>query len=401
MKNTANAGSATLALHAGDAARGVGVPVAASPVLSASFHTHPDAVGFSATDLAEQSPHFYSRWSNPTLDILEARLAALEEGEAALAFGSGMAAISALFLGKLKAGDHLVLSDVCYAGVAELARHMLPRHGIEVTSVDSSDPAAVEAALRRNTRLVHIETPANPILSLSDISAIAAIAHAAGAELSVDSTLATPLATKPLSLGADYVVHSLTKYLCGHGDTLGGAIIASAKRIEPLRRDSLIHLGGALSPHSAWLILRGMETLVPRMQLHEGNARQVEAFLATHPAIRAVYWPGSERHPQHALAARQMRNFSGMISFCVKGDSLGMARQLAERLKVFSYAVSLGKTKSLLFHIPTEDILRSSFGLEKTRAVAYRDWTGDGTFRVSVGLEDAQDLITDLAQALG
>jgi cystathionine gamma-synthase len=401
MKNSTGPAPATLALHAGDAPRGLGQPVTAPAILSSSFHTHPDAVGFSASDMGEQSPHFYTRWSNPTLDTLETRLAALEGGEAAVSFASGMAAISALFLDRLKAGDHLVLSEVCYAGVAELARHMLPRHGIEVTTADASDPAAIAAAMRPNTRLVHVETPANPILRLADIEAIAPIVHAAGAELSVDSTMATPLGLKPLSWGADYVVHSLTKYLCGHGDALGGAIIGTAPRLAALRRDGLIHLGGALSPHAAWLILRGMETLVPRMMMHEANARQVEAFLAGHPRIRAVYWPGSARHPQHALAQRQMRNFSGMVSFSVTGNSVAMARQLAERLKVFSYAVSLGKTKSLLFHIPTDDILRSSFGLEGARRDAYRDWTGDGTFRVSVGLEDAADLIADLEQALG
>ncbi len=401
MKNETPQGDATLALHAGEPPRTVGAPVSEPAVLASSFHTHPDAVGFSATDLGAESPHFYTRWSNPTLETLETRLAALEGGEAALSFASGMAAISALFLERLRAGDHLVLSDVCYAGVAELARHMLPRHGITVTSVDATNPDAVRSALRPNTRLVHIETPANPILSLADIQAIADIAHEAGAELSVDSTLATPLGTRPLALGADYVIHSLTKYLCGHGDALGGAIIGHAGRISALRRESLIHLGGALSPQSAWLILRGMETLVPRMALHESNARAVESFLANHPAIRAVYWPGSPRHPQHDLARRQMRNFSGMVSFSVKGDSVAVARQLAERLRVFSYAVSLGKTKSLLFHIPTDDLLRSSFGLKEARAAAYRDWTGDGTFRVSVGLEDAEDLIADLAQALG
>lgn len=397
-RNSPPLAPATLALHAGDPPRQPGGPVAPGPVLASSFFTHPDAVGFSANDLAEAAPHFYSRWSNPTADALEARLAALEGGEAAVSFASGMAAISALFLDRLGAGDHLVLADVCYAGVAEFARQMLPRYGIAVTSVDAADPAAVAAAMRPETRLVHVESPANPILKLTDIEAVAAIAHAGGAKLSVDSTMATPLGLRPLALGADYVVHSLTKYLGGHGDALGGAVIGGRDAMAALRRGALIHLGGALAPHSAWLILRGMETLPARMALHEANARRVEELLAGHPAVAAVYWPGSPRHPQHDLARRQMRNFSGMLAFGPRQDGAALARQLAERLRVFSYAVSLGKTRSLLFYIPAEDILRSSFG--EAGAAAYRDWTGEGTFRVSVGLEDADDLIADLDQAL-
>jgi cystathionine beta-lyase/cystathionine gamma-synthase len=401
QKNSSEPGQATLALHAGAEPRSPGAPVSHGPVLASSFHTHPDLVGFSANDLTEAAPHFYSRWSNPTLATLEARLAALEGAAAAVSFASGMAAISALFLDRLSAGDHLVLADVCYAGVAELAREMLPRHGIAVTSVDPTDPASVAAAMRPETRLVHVESPCNPILRLTDIEAMATVAHAGGAELSVDSTMATPLGLRPVALGADYVVHSLTKYLGGHGDALGGAVIGDAGRMAALRRGSLIHLGGALAPHSAWLILRGMETLAARMALHEANARRLEEFLSGHPAVAKVYWPGSPRHPQHALALRQMRNFSGMLAFSARGDSAALARRLAERLRVFSYAVSLGKTRSLLFHIPTEDILRSSFGLQGAAAQAYRDWTGEGTFRVSVGLEDAADLIADLEQALG
>jgi cystathionine gamma-synthase/methionine-gamma-lyase len=392
---------ATLTLHAGAGHRQIGAPASAPPVLATSFFTYPDAVGFSANDLNEAAPHFYTRWSNPTLEMLENRLAALEGGEAALSFASGMAAISALFLDRLGSGDHLVLSNVCYAGVAELVHDILPKHGIAVTAVDTSNPEAVAAALRPNTKLIHIETPANPILRLSDVAAIAEIARAGGAELSVDATIATPLGTKPLALGADYVVHSLTKYIGGHGDALGGAVIGRQERIAALRKGSLIHLGGSLSPFAAWLILRGMETLAPRMMMHEANARRVETFLADHPKVRSVFWPGSARHPQHELAMRQMRNFSGLLAFSVKEEGRALARQLAEQLRVVSYAVSLGKTKSLLFYIPTEDILRSSFHLEGEEARSYRDWVGDGVFRFSVGLEDPNDIIADLEQALG
>ena len=367
-------------------------------MLSTTYFTHPDAVGFSASDLKADAPHFYTRWSNPTLELLEQRLALLEGGEAALSFGSGMAAISGLFAGLLKAGDHLVLSDVCYAGVAEYAGHALPRQGVEVSFADSSNPEAVAAALRPNTRLVHIETPANPILKLTDIAAIAAIAHAGGAELSVDSTIATPVGTNPRALGADYVCHSLTKYLCGHGDALGGVVIGRAEPIARLRKDVLIHHGAVLSPFSAYLILRGIETLGLRMEKHQANARALAEWLERHPKVRRVLWPGLASHEQAALARRQMRNFSGLLSFSVNSDSAGMARQLAERLELVSYAVSLGKTKSLCFYIPTEDILRSSFRLADDRS--YRDWTGEGAFRISVGVEDADAIIADFQRAL-
>ncbi|MEQ8348413.1 MAG: aminotransferase class V-fold PLP-dependent enzyme [Sneathiellaceae bacterium] len=393
--------AATLALHAGAEDRLPGAPVAPSLVQAASFHTHPDAVGFSANDLGEGGPHFYGRWGNPTVDLLEARLAALEGGAAAVCFASGMAAIAALFADRLSVGDHLVLSEVCYAGVAELAHDLLPRQGIAVTAVDSADPDAVAAAMRPETRLVHVETPANPILRLTDIAAIARVAHAGGAELSVDSTIATPLGQRPLALGADHVVHSLTKYLGGHGDALGGAVITGAARAGSLRRGSLIHLGGCLAPASAWLILRGMESLSARMALHQENARRVAAFLAGHPAVASVLWPGAADHPQAALAARQMTNFSGLLAFTARTGSAALARRLAERLRLFAYAVSLGKTRSLLFYIPTADLLRSSFRLDGAAAEAYRAWAGEGVFRVSVGLEDAADLIADLEQALG
>ena len=393
---------ATLALHAGDGPRQVGAPLNPPPTFSASYHSHPDAVGFSATDMTAESPYFYNRWGNPTVDLLERRLAALERGEAAVAFASGMAAVHALFLDRLRAGDHLVLSDVCYAGTAEFCHDFLPGLGVEVARVDSSNPDAVAAAVRPNTRLVHVETPANPILRLTDLQAVARIAHDAGAEMSVDSTIATPLATKPLTLGADYVVHSLTKYLCGHGDVLGGAVVGRAEAMTRLRRGALVHAGGCLAPFSAWLVLRGLETLAPRMALHEANARRVEAFLAEHPRVRSVLWPGSPRHPQHELAARQMRNFSGLLSFRVDdGQGAALARRLAERLRVFSYAVSFGKAASLLFYIATDDLLRSSFRLDDDQAREYRRWAGEGVFRVSVGLEDADDLIADLDAGLG
>jgi cystathionine gamma-synthase len=374
-------------------------PVSPGIETATSFRTHPDLVGFSGNDMTMDAPHFYSRWSNPTIATLEAKLAELEKGEAALCFASGMAAVSALFLTQLRSGDHLILSEVCYAGVSELALDILPKYGIAVTTVNSMDAAAVATAVRPETRLIHVETPANPILGLTDIAAVAAIAKAAGAKLSVDSTIATPVATQALTLGADFVVHSLSKYLCGHGDAIGGALVGRMEDIVPIRREALIHHGACLSPFAAWLILRGIESLSARMAMHERSAGIVARFLESHPKVRQTYWPGLTSHPHHELARRQMANFSGMVTFSV-GDGSNLARRLAETVKTFSYAVSLGKAKSLIFYVPTEDILRSSYRLEPTAAARYRDWIGPGGFRVSVGLEDPSLLVAELEAAL-
>jgi len=374
-------------------------PVSPDIVAATSFHTHPDLIGFSANDLRQDAPHFYTRWSNPTVAALEERVAELEGGEAGLCFASGIAAISALFLTQLRSGDHLILADVCYAGVAELAYDILPKFGIAVSAVDSADPDSVAEAVRPETRLIHVETPANPNLKLTDIVAIALVARGCGAKLSVDSTIATPIATRPLALGADFVVHSLSKYLCGHGDAIGGAIVGDRASIATLRKEALIHHGGCLSPFAAWLILRGIETLEARMIVHERNAGIVARFLESHPKVAKTYWPGLASHPQHELAVRQMANFSGMVTFSV-GDGMELARRMAETVKTFSYAVSLGKTKSLIFYIPSDDIIGSSYRLNHDAAARYRDWMGDGAFRVSVGLEDPDRLVDELGAIL-
>jgi cystathionine gamma-synthase len=389
----------TLALHGAQPRGEVGEPLSPSIVASTSFYSHPDAAGFSANERDDSAPYFYTRWGNPTVDLLEKRLAVLERAEAAVCFASGMAATSALFLSELKAGDHLVLANVCYAGVAELAHDTLTRFGITVTTADSTQPDRIAAAITPQTRLVHIETPGNPIFCVADVEAIARVAHERGARLSVDSTIATPLGVRPLELGADFVIHSLTKYACGHGDALGGAVLGKAADMNTLRKGALIHLGASMHPMAAWLILRGLETLPARMALHQANAARVAEFLESHPRVGRAYWPGLASHPQHELARRQMKNFSGMIAFTAEGG-VDLARRFAERLRVISYAVSLGKTKSLLFYIPTEDLLRTSFRMSDEDAAHYREWAGEGVFRLSVGLEDADDLIEDLRQVL-
>ena len=393
-------GPNTLAVHAGEApdpATGASAP---NLVLSSTFALAEPA-GFSIKAFEGELPYIYTRWGNPTVKMLEEKLAALEGAADCVAFASGMAATAAVLLSGLKAGDHLVMSDVNYAGTTELAQSTLPDYGIEVTRVDTSDLPAVAAAMRRNTRMVWIETPANPILRLTDIAAVAAIAKQWDAPLVVDSTFATPIATQPLALGADLVVHSLTKYIGGHGDALGGAVLGSRERIEPLRTHALVHFGGALSPFNAWLIARGAATLPIRMRAHEEGAGRVAAFLEDHPAVGRVNYPGLASHPQRALAKRQMANCSGTLSFQVRVDGAALARRFAEELEIIHYAVSLGHHRSLIYWIDTAAMMESTFRLSGEQLARYRAFAGDGVFRLSVGLEDAEDLCRDLDRVLG
>jgi len=389
----------TRAIHAGERPDPVTGAAAPNLVMSTTFVTEDADTGFSAHSMTEDTPYLYTRWSNPTVRQLELKMADLESGEDAVAFGSGMAAASGLLFGLLAAGDHLLVSDVSYAGVAELARETLPRLGIQVSTVDLADLDELRAAMRPETRLVYAETPVNPLLRLADISAIAAIAHAGGAELAVDSTMATPLATRPLELGADYVLHSLTKYIGGHGDALGGIVVGRAERMALLRQTGVIHAGAVLSPFNAWLILRGAATLPLRMAAHADAASRVARFLEAHPRVTRVIYPGLPSHPQHELALRQMANFSGMLTFQV-ADGPGVARQMPERLEVFHYAVSLGHHRSLIFYLSTDELQATSFRLDAEHLARYRTFAGDGIFRVSIGLEDADDLCDDLDHAL-
>jgi len=392
-------GVQTRAIHAGESPDPITGASAPNLVMSTTFALDEAGGSFSALNLSEDAPYIYTRWGNPTVHQLEVKLASLEGGEAAVAFASGMAAAAGLFFHLLAAGDHLVISDIAYAGVAELVHDTLGKLGVEVTSADLSDLDDLRRALRPNTRLVWAETPANPILRLTDIHAVAEIAHQAGAELAVDSTFATPIAIRPLELGADYVVHSLTKYLGGHGDALGGVVVGRAERLTRLRQDAAIHLGGILSPFNAWLILRGLATLPLRMAAHAANAMRVAEFLERHPKVTRVIYPGLPSHPQAELARRQMANFSGMLTFQVP-DGPAVAQQFAKRLEVFHYAVSLGHHRSLIFYLGTDDVQANSFRLDAEHLARYRAYAGDGLFRVSVGLEDAEDLCADLDNAL-
>ena len=394
-----DAGPQTLAVHAGEEPDEITGASSPSIVMSTTFKTR-DAEAFSIKDFDEhEMPYIYTRWGNPTVNQLQEKLRVLEGAESCLAFASGMAATSALLLGYLSPGDHLIVSDVQYAGSAELVRHTLPRFGIDVTPVDTSDVSHIEAAMRDNTKLIFIETPINPIIRLADIEAVAEVCRARGARLAVDSTFASPTVTRPIELGADFVVHSLTKYIGGHGDALGGALLGPADVMMELNEEALVHYGGVISPFNAWLIMRGIATLPIRMRAHSANAMQVAEFLEAHAAVKRVNYPGLRSHPQHDIALRQMSGFSGMLSFQVE-DGPAIARKMIDELRVIHYAVSLGHHRSLVYWIGTEQIMESSYRLEGEQLEAFRAYAGDGVMRLSVGLEDAEDLCRDLDRVL-
>lgn len=397
--NFEKAGDQTKAIHAGENPE-AGVKSSAPDIVMSTTFLVDNDTRFSVESLDENAAWIYSRWGNPTVHQLEQKLAILEEGETAIAFASGMGAITALAFHTLRSGDHLLISDVTYAAFSEMTNDLIPMLNIEVTKVNTSDLIATQKAIRPNTKLVYIESPCNPLLRLTDIKKVAEIAHQAGAKLAIDSTFATPIATKPLKLGADFVIHSLTKYLGGHGDALGGAIIGYNANLEALRKKTAIRFGGTLSPFNAWLIMRGLATFPIRMRVHEENAIKVASFLERHPKIKRVFYPGLPSHPQYDLAKKQMNNFSGMITFQIEnGDEA--AQILSKQLKIIHYAVSLGHHRSLIFYLKSEDLLETTFHFNtKEQTESWNLFAGQGLFRLSIGLENAEDIIADLAQAL-
>jgi cystathionine gamma-synthase len=368
----------TLAVHAGaepDPATGAVAP----PIhLSTTFAHGPAAERVAGYE--------YQREGNPTQDRLETALAALEGGAAALAFASGMAAITAI-LEALPNDARILIPDDCYTGLRLLAQDFLVRRGIVATAVDMSDLAAVHAACAGDVALVWAETPSNPRMKVADIAALAQLAHARGALLACDNTFATPVLQQPLALGADVVMHSTTKYFGGHSDVLGGALVFSRRDALHERVAHFRHVTGAiLSPFSAWMLLRGCRSLPARMAWHCRNARAVAEFLAAHARVERVNWPGLPAHPQHAIAARQMRDFGGMLSVEIRGGREA-ALAVAARVHLFTNATSLGGCESLIEH-------RAS--VEGEHPVSPQN-----LLRISVGLEHPDDLVADLAQALG
>jgi cystathionine beta-lyase/cystathionine gamma-synthase len=379
----ATPGFSTLAIHAGQEPDPTTGAVAV-PIYQTSTYAQ-DAVG-------KHRGYEYSRTANPTRAALETCVAALEGGAHGLAFASGMAAEAAV-MQLLKPGDHTVAVDDLYGGTYRLFRRVLEPMGLVFSFVDGSDLTAVEKSLTDHTRMVWVESPTNPLLKLVDIEAVSKLAHARQALLVVDNTFMSPYFQRPLSLGADIVVHSSTKYLGGHSDVIGGTLVVNRDDLFEWLAFLQNAVGGVPGPMDAWLVLRGIKTLAVRMREHDRNARLVAAFLIDHPKVARVFYPGLPNHPQRDLARRQMSGFGGMISFEVKGG-LEPARRVVERTKLFTLAESLGGVESLI-ELPAA-MTHASIPAETRRAHG----VADGLVRVSVGIEDATDLISDLDQAL-
>lgn len=376
---------------------------AIQPNISMSVNNlvYPDEGAFSAAGIDDLTklPFMYARWSNPTVQELETRLAGLEGAEQAMCTASGVSAIAAVFLGILKAGDHLIISDVCYAGAAELARSILPDFGIEVTCVNLSKQEELRMAMRENTRLVYCESPCNPLIRFTDLQAVSDIAHEGGALVSVDSTLSTPVACRPLTLGCDLVIHSLTKFINGHGDAMGGVLAGNASLVARIRARSGVYLGATLSAMNAWLILRGLDTLYPRMKTMSESATRIAAFLEAHPKVKRVRHPSLASHPQADLIKKQADMPGALIAFETE-DLQDTARKFADRLKVIHNAFSLGHQRSLITLLETDVMMESTYRLTGEQLDDYRFYAGDGVFRLSVGLERTEDLIRDLEHGL-
>ncbi|HZH30652.1 MAG TPA: cystathionine gamma-synthase [Pyrinomonadaceae bacterium] len=376
-------GFQTTAIHAGqepDAATGaVSVPI---------YQTST----YAQEGLGKHKGFEYARTQNPTRLALEQNIAALEGARFGYAFASGMAAIDAT-LRLVRAGDHVVVSDNTYGGTYRLFSRVLSNYGIEFSYVDTSDASNVEAAIRDNTRMVFVETPTNPVMMVTDLQAVSDIAHARGARVVCDNTFLSPYLQRPMEFGVDIVLHSTTKYLNGHSDSVGGVVVLNdegdAEWIKFIQNSA----GAILSPFDSWLIMRGTKTLALRMEQHDKNGRAVAAFLEEHPKVEKLYYPGSLSHRQHDLAKRQQRGFGGMVAFDV--GSLANARAVLEGVRLCTLAESLGAVETLISHPAT---MTHASVLPETRS---RLGITDGLVRISVGLEDVDDIIADLDQALG
>lgn len=342
-------------------------------------------------EIGKHKGYEYSRVSNPTRTALEENLASLESGTSSHVFASGMAAIAALCT-MMQTGDHIVCSENMYGGTTRLFNQILTRYGLEFTYVDSTNPENVAKAIRRSTKLVHIETPTNPMMALTDIRAVADICHSHSVELSVDNTFLSPFFQRPIELGADIVMHSTTKFLNGHSDGLGGVLVGT----KPQHAETFAFVqkctGGILSPFECWLVLRGVKTLPVRMRQHDANGRAVAEWLSHHAKVQSVFYPGLPTHPQYELAKRQQDGFGSMISFDV--GSLDAANRLLRKVKICSLGESLGGVETLISHPAT--MTHAAIGEEGRRKLGITD----GLVRISVGVEDVEDIVEDLDQAL-
>lgn len=387
-------GPATRAIHYGYDPAANGNALTPPLHLSSTF-AFPDAETGGALFAGEAEGHIYSRISNPTTALLEARIASLEGAEAGLATASGMGAISSLMWTLLKPGDEIITDKTLYGCTFAFMRDGLSRFGIRITHVDLRDPANLSTAISGQTRIVYFETPANPNMRLVDIAAASRIAHGAGALVVVDNTYASPLITQPIELGADFVVHSATKYLGGHGDLIAGMVLGKADAIKDVRMIGVKDMtGSVMAPFNAMLVMRGLKTLQLRMARHCESGMRVAEWLEAQPGVEAVHYPGLKSHPQHDLAKRQMAGFGGMIALELKGGlEAGIA--MMNRLQMIRRAVSLGDAETLVQH--PASMTHSTYSKEERLAHGI----SDGLVRLSVGLEDAEDILADLADALG
>ncbi|WP_336015867.1 methionine gamma-lyase [Fusobacterium polymorphum] len=390
---TKKCGLGTTAIHAGTLKNLYGT--LAMPIYQTSTFIFDSAEQGGRRFALEEAGYIYTRLGNPTTTVLENKIAALEEGEAAVATSSGMGAISSTLWTVLKAGDHVVTDKTLYGCTFALMCHGLTRFGIEVTFVDTSNLDEVKNAMKENTRVVYLETPANPNLKIVDLEALSKLAHTNPNTLViVDNTFATPYMQKPLKLGADIVVHSVTKYINGHGDVIAGLVITNKELADQIRFVGLKDMTGAvLGPQDAYYIIRGMKTFEIRMERHCKNAKKVVEFLNKHSKIKRVYYPGLETHPGHEIAKKQMKDFGAMISFELK-DGFEAGKTLLNSLKLCSLAVSLGDTETLIQH--PASMTHSPYTKEEREAAGITD----GLVRLSVGLENVEDIIADLEQGL-
>jgi cystathionine beta-lyase/cystathionine gamma-synthase len=375
-------GFGTLAIHAGQQPEPTTGAIM-TPVFQTSTYVQPE--------LGRHLGYEYARTHNPTRETLERNVAALEGGAYGIAFSSGLGATDTM-IKLLSAGDHVVCGENVYGGTYRLFDRVIRRLGIEFTFVDSASLDEIRAALRPNTKLVHVETPTNPMMRITDIAAAAEIAHAAGAWLSVDNTFASPYNQRPLQLGADIVLHSVTKYLNGHSDMVGGMLVVNDPGVHEQLRFLQNAAGAVPGPWDCWLCLRGTKTLHVRMAAHNANGQRIAEWLQEHPKIQRVYYPGLPSHPQHELAKSQMRGFTGMIT--LETGSLENARKLVNGVCIFAYAESLGGVESLIGHPVT--MTHASVPVDRRQAMNL----SDGIVRLSCGIEEPDDLIADLDQAL-
>ena len=385
-------GFATLAVHAGQS------PCPATgavdtPIYQATTFASADAEEMAAVYGGEKPGYMYTRYGNPTLHALEEKLAALEGGEAAQVFSSGMAAVSSAILGYVRGGDHIVAARSLYGAAYDFLAKKLPAFGVSTTFVQSTRVEEFAKAIRPNTKLIYFETPSNPILEILDIAALAELGRMRGIPTMIDNTFATPVLQQPLKMGVTVVVHAATKYLCGHGDAMAGAVIGPKDYIGYLNQHIIRDFGGCLSPFNAWLILRGSHTLHLRVPAQCSNAQKIAEFLARHPQVAHVNYPGLPNHPDHDIAKKQMKAFGAMLSFEVKGGYEG-GKKIMNGVKIFIRAASLGDTRSLIVHAASTS--HRAVPREQRLAIGITD----GLVRVSTGVEAAEDLIEDLDHAL-